>query len=221
MDSFIARDFALASMLAAYPDAEVEATATATFAVLVDHPGVGPIVRFVAEHGWDTLRSTWLEVFEQGKDRVSLYETEYGRMRGMRKGNDLADIAGFYRAFALELDDVDVHEMLDHLAVELEFYAMLLSKQRWLAETGDVEGTEIVEDGRRKFLADHLGSFVPAIVARPKLQECSVYGPLLSWCADLVARECTALGVVPAPLDYFGDGEQEREMRCGSLPVLQ
>lgn len=221
MDPLIARDFALASMLAAYPDAEVEATAATTFAALVDHPGVGPVARFVDENGWDALRSTWLDVFEQGKDRVSLYETEYGRMRGMRKGHDLADIAGFYQAFGLVLDDADVHEMLDHLAVELEFYAMLLSKQRWLAEHGDEEGTAIVEDGRKKFLVDHLGSFLPAIVARPKLQESPVYGPLLSWCADLVARECAALGVAPAPLDYLGDGEQEREMRCGSLPVLQ
>ena len=35
---------------------------------------------------------------------ASVYETEHGRMRGLSKGHDLADLAGFYGAFGLPLD---------------------------------------------------------------------------------------------------------------------
>jgi nitrate reductase assembly molybdenum cofactor insertion protein NarJ len=216
-----ARDFLLASMTTGYPDAELAETLGDLREELRDHPGIGAMS--VADLG--ELQSTYIEIFDRGKGRVSLYETEHGRMRGLSKGNDLADIAGFYQAFSLTLDDEDEHEMLDHLAVELEFYATLLLKQQVLDATGDTEGSEIVEDARRKFLADHLGRFVKAIADQAPVRDHQIYGPALAWCASLVEAECTLLGVRPAPLDFFAvDSESASEdMNCGPvrLPVIQ
>ena len=61
----------------------------------------------------------------EGRAR-SLYERV--RSHGMGKGNTLADIGGFYQAFGLTLDR-GIHELPDHIAVELEFYGLLLLKQ--------------------------------------------------------------------------------------------
>lgn len=214
------RDFTLASMVTGYPDAELAETLLELGDELRDHDGVGAMVVTDLRE----LQSTYIEIFDRGKGRVSLYETEHGRMRGLSKGNDLADIAGFYRAFSLTLEDEAEHEMLDHLAVELEFYATLLLKQHVLDAAGDADGSEIVEDARRKFLADHLGRFVQAIAEQAPVKNHRVYGPALAWCACLVQSECTAMGVRPAPLDFFAvDGDRAaEEMNCGPvrLPVV-
>lgn len=218
-----ARDFALASALASYPDEEVEQTIRSLCPALAGHVAAA---RFVAaldeERGFDELRAAYVGTFDRGDGRISLYETEYGRMRGMAKGNELADISGFYRAFGLVPDQDRVHEMLDHVAVELEFYAVLLAKQRHLDEAGDREGGAIVEDARRKFLAAHLGPLAKAVGSRAKAVGVPAYGDVLAWCGALVADECARLGVVPAPLDFFEDEERGEEMRCGNvrLPVV-
>lgn len=219
-----ARDFILASMATGYPDTELAETLRELGDGLRDHEGVGAMVA-VAATDLGELQSTYIEIFDRGKGRVSLYETEHGRMRGLSKGNDLADIAGFYQAFSLTLEDEDEHEMLDHLAVELEFYGTLLLKQHVLDGMGETDGSEIVEDARRKFLADHLGRFVQTIADQAAVKEHAVYGPALAWCARLVEAECSLLDVRPAPLDFFAvDGDRkEEEMNCGPvrLPVIQ
>lgn len=219
-----AREFTLASVLASYPDADFELTLGDLSASLLGHEGAGALASaFGSPNGIDGIRSSYIDLFDRGKDRASLYETEYGRMRGMAKGNDLADIAGFYQAFGFTMATDDVHEMHDHLAVELEFYAVLLLKQQALAEIGDAEGLEIVEDARRKFVVDHLGRLARAISERREVMDDVLYGPVFAWCWKLVSRECAGWGIEPPLLDYFGDDELKRDMACGAvhLPVLK
>jgi len=197
-----AREVSLASLLASYPDKEIEAT-LAGMASLSRDAVAGPLV------------------FDAGGARASLYETEYGRMRGMSKGVDLADVAGFYAAFGLSLDADVAHEVVDHVAVELEFYALLLLKEAALAAAKDDEGLAVVHDARVKFLTDHLGRFGAAIASRPGVGESALYGPVFRFIARLVSEECEAAGARPAPLDFFADREAD-EMKCGSvhLPVV-
>lgn len=214
-----ARAFVLASTLTTYPDDEL-----------------GEILREAAPPGPDTtamaallttapglleLRARYVELFDRGGQRASLYETEYGRMRGMSKGRDLADLAGFYQAFGLTLDEAR-HEMLDHLAVELEFYAVLLLKQDLLAQAADAEGSAIVESARRKFLAEHLGGLARAVADRREVQGDPLYADVFDWCGRLVQAECQSLGVEAAPLDFFPDEDSRKQMACGAthLPVL-
>lgn len=219
-----ARDFALASTLTSYPDDEVAETLRTLAPSLATHAGAGVMLSTLSrEHGLDDLRSRYIELFDRGDGRVSLYETEYGRMRGMAKGNDLADISGFYRAFGLQIDEQDAHEMLDHLAVELEFYAVLLAKQEYLARVGDAEGIAIVEDAQKKFLEAHLGPLARGVTTRfAAAADRGEYGEVLAWCGELVNRECVTLGVAPTPLDFFADEEGKAEMKCGAvrLPVV-
>lgn len=213
-----ARDFALGSLAAAYPDDELAETFALFGPVLREHPGLGPLVAEHERAGVSALASRFIDLFDQGKQRVSLYETEYGRMRGMSKGRDLADLSGFYRAFGLVLDD-EAHEMLDHVAIELEFYAMLLAKEAHLGRAKDAEGVAIVADARTKFLTDHLGTFVDALAVQ--LPETEPYGHAFRWIAGLVAEECRESGARPTPLDPLEDEEGRKELRCGALPVLE
>lgn len=224
----LARQFSLASMLAAYPDHEVEATCQLLGPALREHAGPRALLEWLDAAGgsFDELRARYLELFDTGKGRVSLYETEYGRMRAAAKGHDLADISGFYRAFGLAIDEGEGGEMLDHLAVELEFHALMLAKYAHLLRSADLEGAGIVLDATKKFLAQHLGSFAPAAAARVQAAQGDAgYGGLLGWVADLVAAECERVGVTPRPLDYFADAELEAEPKCAtnaaSLPVIQ
>ncbi|MCC6644668.1 MAG: molecular chaperone TorD family protein [Polyangiaceae bacterium] len=218
----LARELALAAALGAYPD-------DATLEVLAGLPlAASPSARGFAEalsraDGPAVVRAAYIDLFDRGRTGASPYETEYGRMRGMSKGNELADLSGFYRAFGLELDAERAHEVQDHVAVELEFYTVLLLKQAALARLGDTEGGEIVRDARRRFLGEHLAPLALALAARPAVKDDPLYGPLFAWCGEALSRECEALGVAPAPLDFFDDPDAGADVACATgprLPVL-
>lgn len=216
-----AHDFVLASTLTTYPDDELaEILADATVRPCAAAAAMQAALQLPA--GLLDLRSRYVERFDRGGQRASLYETEYGRMRGMSKGRDLADIAGFYQAFGMVPED-SRHEMLDHIAVELEFYAVLLLKQAALTLQGDAEGVEVVKDARRKFLAAHLGGLARAVAERHEVIDDPIYASVFAWCWQLVGDECRALGVEAAPLDFFPDEDSRKEMSCGAvhLPVVQ
>ena len=220
----LAGTFSIASMLAGYPDHEVEATCTNLGENLRQHTGPRAFLDFVQQSGgsFDAARGRYLELFDTGKQRVSLYETEYGRMRSAGKGHDLADIGGFYQAFGLAVDHDGGNEMLDHLAVELEFYALLLLKRAHVQRESDNEGAEIVQDAMAKFLSYHLGAFSSAVARRLTELESTGYAALMEWIAEIVRAECTRLQVAVRPLDYFPDAEQSSAPRCAtSLPVVQ
>ena len=171
----------------------------------------------------DDLRSEYIDLFDRGREVNSLYETEYGRERAMVKGTELVDIAAFYRAFGLENGaDGTLPEMLDHVSVELEFYALLVLKSQMLQEAGDSEGQEIVLDARKKFLQSHLGRFVGAICLRPGVDSSPFYGAVFRYCRDLVKEECGRLGVVPESQSWISGQAEPPEMACGAtIPGLK
>lgn len=216
------REFTLAALAVAYPTEEEASIFGAMRGELARHPGLGAMLARLSS-GLSALQADYLGCFDHGQARVALYETEYGRMRGLSKGNTLADIVGFYTAFGFAVEEGAGVEMPDHLAVELEFYGLLLHKSALLGESCDDVGQEIVEDARRKFLAEHLGGFVRAIASRPGVASDAVYGPLLGWCADLVEAECRRMDAHPAPLDFFAQDDVAEVANCGgcvSIPGL-
>jgi nitrate reductase assembly molybdenum cofactor insertion protein NarJ len=221
--------FLMASLLTSYPDAQCTHCLSSMLDDMPrdppwagDDPGSWQRMRarldmvLASAAALDMLRSEYLEIFDRGRGHASLYETEYGREHALVKGHALADIAGFYRAFGLEFGGQEgVHEMLDHVSVELEFYALLLMKQEALATGADAAGQAIVLEAQQKFLDAHLGRFVSAIATRPGVTASAFYGPVLAWCRDLVAAECARLGVCPLPADWLSARDEAQEMRCG------
>lgn len=74
---------------------------------------------------------------------------------GLVRNYELADIAGFYHAFGVEV--IPGVERVDHIAVELEFLHLLAVKTALALENGEFEHAEICRDAATAFLNDHLG----------------------------------------------------------------
>ncbi len=121
-------------------------------------------------HEMNTLyRNTSLEALQKVYQRIightiskecPLYETQYGAAHVYQQTHELADIQGFYRAFGLEISDVE-KERSDHISVELEFMHFLLYKQAYALENHGEEKVQICVDAQKKFLKEHLGKWVP------------------------------------------------------------
>lgn len=166
---------------------------------------------------WESTQAEYVSIFEHSKELNPLYETEFGRDRSVVKGSALADVSGFYRAFGLLQNDESLtHEMPDHIAVELEFYSYMIFKELAVRDLGDNHGIEIVEQGRKKFLNDHLGRFVSAIARRPGVAMSSYFSCVYSWCAELVANECLIMGVVPTQVEFYGEASGYDGISCGA-----
>lgn len=212
--------FVLASILASYPSDSI----SESLPILLEEPDLelpGDLRALILERtsaaNLPDLQSEYISIFDNGRDSNPIYETEYDRRRALAKGNELADIAGFYQAFGFALDSSqDGMEMLDHAGIELEFYALMLMKEIHLTETRDSNGAEIVTDAGAKFLKAHLGRFIGSISRRPGVEASAFYGPVFAWCAGLIASECKRLDLEVIPADWVdGEALKEEEMNCG------
>ena len=212
--------FVLASIAASYPD---EGYAESMRMVMEDGEVSLPeslrskiLERLKSDELLDGLRSEYIEIFDTGRGSNPLYETEYGRDRAMFKANELADLSGFYKAFGFERqDDPAARDMIDHVAIELEFYALLVMKQHALEEGGNKEGSEIVLDARKKFLDAHLGRYLDALCRRPGIEGHNYYSEIFAWCRDLVNEECRLLGVAPRLTTWLSSQVEGEEITCG------
>lgn len=215
----------LASLISSYPDQDFSEGVQ----VLVDDPRVllpndlREKLRQISrdENLLNELRSEYIAVFDHAKTLNPLYETEFGRERAMFKANELSDVAGFYRAFGFELDQLGgTREMVDHVSVELEFYSLLMMKHLYLQEIGDLNGCEIVFDGMKKFMKDHLGRFVGAIAERPGVVESESYRQIFDWIGEVVSQECQRIGVTPERATWFASQVEGEKMCCGDTVPL-
>lgn len=225
--------FLLASVLTAYPDEAFAGNLRLLFedegleaeALRAGRPSWEALLNtldqvFASAESLDDLRSDYIDLFDRGASASPLYETEYGRDRAMRKASELADLAGFYTAFGFKTDPNRLHDMLDHLSVELEFYALMRLKEEALQNQGNAEGVEIVRDARQKFLREHLGRLPGAVANRPVVEGHASYGPILRWCAALLAAECQAEAVVPLPLEWISGQAEGDAVECGAACAM-
>jgi TorA maturation chaperone TorD len=124
------------------------------------------------------------------------YETEYhSTSEAFFRAQQLADVAGFYRAFGLESA---ARERPDYLPLELEFMAILALKQRLAEMEGTPEGVEqaaVCAQAACSFFRDHLAWWVPAFAAGLRKK---AGGGLYTAIADVLAA------LVPAERSRFG-----------------
>lgn len=92
------------------------------------------------------------------------YETEYSHTRDATyRAHQMADIAGFYVAFGLQVDP-QCAERVDHVAMELEFVAFLLAKLGRAARETGAEGQQhrdVVRSALDGFIRHHVAWWMP------------------------------------------------------------
>jgi TorA maturation chaperone TorD len=103
----------------------------------------------------ERLQGEYTRLFLQ--NRVPPYETSYLPKGSQGSMRELADIAGFYRAFGFRTHG----EKPDHLGAELEFVALLCIKEAYARLAGDGEGAQTCAEARRKFWLEHLEVWLP------------------------------------------------------------
>ncbi len=124
------------------------------------------------------------------------YETEFGRSHVFAQVQELADITAFYAAFGLR--PTPHQERPDHLAVELEFVGLLTLKTALAQARGEAERARIALEATARFLTDHLGRWLPALVGLTARRSVAPgIAALLGLVEALVTEHARALGVVP------------------------
>jgi TorA maturation chaperone TorD len=100
------------------------------------------------------LAGEHVSLFER-QVRCPPYEGAYGPAQMGGKASLLADVAGFYQAFAMGPAEGQP-EVEDHVCAELEFMSALTFKEAWAIAEDHTEGLEITRDAQRAFLGEHL-----------------------------------------------------------------
>lgn len=126
------------------------------------------------------------------------YETEYQPNDDpFFRSQQMADVAGFYRAFGVHPGGGQ-HERPDHLALELEFAALLLRLEQQADGLGadGVERAGLCRQAREAFLRDHLAWWVPSFsLALRHKAETGVYEQLGRLLAAFLPVERWRLGI--------------------------
>lgn len=115
---------------------------------------------------------------------VPAYETSYDEARRAPGGLtfQMADVAGFYRAFGFQVTG----ERPDHLVPELEFVALLLVKEAHATLSGDHDASQVCRDARLKFVREHLGLWLAPAQTRAEEEGCAGAASVLGLLARLL-----------------------------------
>lgn len=132
------------------------------------------------------------------------YETEYHPTEeAFQRSQQLADIAGYYRAFGLDPSE-QRPERHDHVTLELEFMAFILTKKRLAATDPEAvdeaaERVFVCDQAERSFMKDHLSWWLPAFATGLMHKSGSgIYYEIARILAALVPAERYRLNI-PAP----------------------
>ena len=135
-----------------------------------DSPGEGGLVARarVLTNLWSAadpsqLRRGHHDAFDESSGKHAA-PTEMDQLDGppqleLTRNFEMADVAGFYNAFGVEVDPSG--DRPDHIAAELEFMNLLAVKESVaLQQEGEGEHAQVCRDASRTFLRDHLGRWV-------------------------------------------------------------
>lgn len=152
--------------------------------LLASQAAIEPLVRWLA-----TPLATRAAVFQRVFGLVVSklcppYETEYCHWNDPTyRAHQLADIAGFYQAFALEPNPTEP-DRHDHIALEIEFIAFVLHKRIWLAnseeQANDADHDAVCREALATFMRDHLVWWAPTFAKCLERRIDQVLSPNLS-----------------------------------------
>ncbi len=149
---------------------------------------LGRLEGALSSMGHEGLLDEYTELFEpQGRLLSPPYETEYTKEtphHSLTEPAQMADIAGFYRAFGLVVSE-STPERVDHIAAELEFMYFLTYKESIAFKENNREHIRILRYAERRFLNDHLGRWTGRF--RRRVAE-SLDGGFYSTLTDLLDR---------------------------------
>jgi len=112
----------------------------------------------------DSLEHEYNRLFAHlGSTVCPPYESEYGFENIFQKTQAMADIAGFYGAYELDVNDEN-RERPDFLATECEFMSYLCLNEAYAREHGAAEQLSTCVDTQKKFIAEHLARWVVPFV---------------------------------------------------------
>lgn len=127
------------------------------------------------------------------------FETDLTARDVWRQARELADLAGFYRAFGMATPG----ERPDHVAVELEFLQLVSYKAAWAAARRDPMGLAVCARAEEGFLADHVLRWMPELAARLATTG-GPYGAVGRALGALLRAEAERLGIATAGLRREG-----------------
>lgn len=161
------------------------------------------------------------------RGRVCPYEMEYGADELFRQAHELAEIAGYYRAFGLQ-PRPGVGERIDHIGCECEFVSFLCCKEAFLidllAASADVDAAqadtlEATQLAQRSFLRRHLARFGIAFATRLTAEDPDgPYGAAGDLLRHVLAADCARcqVPVGPAVLELRSAFADQVPMACGT-----
>jgi TorA maturation chaperone TorD len=116
------------------------------------------------------------------------YASSYGIQHTFSRVQNLAELAGFYRAFGLRVAEGGP-DLQDHISLQLEFLSVLYSKEAIALERGWTARTRLCETARRKFVAAHL-SWLPFFADRIRQHATlAAYPAAIAWVESLMETE--------------------------------
>ncbi len=170
-----------------------------------------------------SLREVSLEKLQQEHTRIfSLsvsggippYETEYGHRDIFQKTQKLADIAGFYKAFGMEVSS-DAHERIDFIGAELELMYWLSLKEKLAEEKDQPEKAQICRDAAGKFMKDHLGRWALFFGEQiAKKTDLAFYRTLGQRLSEFTTEQCQRLEVNPEKVTSWDPAPPVDELSC-------
>ncbi len=201
--SAVYRFLSLAFLHPADATAPLRAECAAAVEALAAWPSVGEESRRSAEAirtrlltaEGEELRAEYDRIFgHQVSSDCPLYETQYGRGEIFQQAQQLADIAGFYLAFGLEMAE-EVHERPDHISLELEFMGALAFREAYARGHHGPAEVDLLRDAQRLFLQDHLGRWVAVPARLVGRRGTGFYQELAALAAAVVAADAAAFGL--------------------------
>lgn len=173
----------------------------------------------------EALQGEYLGVFGHAISKeCPPYETDYGQAHIFQQSQTLADIAGFYSAFGLQLSP-SFKDRQDHISAELEFMHFLTLKEAHATVKGHPEDKiALCQEAQRKFLDEHLGKWLPSFLSALKGKAASgPYRSLGKLTESFFTAEMERLSLklrhgLQAPT---GEVQPDEEDACLSCPLAE